>query len=317
MVQDYDVSPNIESNFGQTPIELAALTGSVECLQLLLSLGADSTPLANQELFTEITMSGSRDSPRGSTAMGNRVLMSIFTSVVRLLHTDGHRPGDPDTAVQDLLNGRYQTSTDDSDLCGSPLEVCLGLSKPNYDSLFALLELGADPNSYNDTPPLHLAVSIREPCLVALLLVHGADPNLRTSKYGCQDTALHQADTTSETLLNDPPRNEITTYEEIMAEGVTAVDTENESAINSRTRACIDVLLFFGADIEARDEDGNTPLMRRMLEGDLEIADYLLSKGANMHAKEFAGLDGVAKIDCSETLAGDASKTQTEDEDSK
>jgi len=243
LVQEYGVSPNIESDSGLTPLELAARTGSIECLQLLLSLGANSSVLANQDLFTEVSMSGSRYSHGQSTTMGNRTLLSIIISIVRILHTDAHRLGDTDTAIKDLLNGRYQTSPHDTDLSGSPLELCLSIS--NYDSVFALLGLGADPNSYNSMPPLHIAVALREPALVALLLSYGANPNLRANKNDEQDTALHQVDTHSVTAFFDPPRNEIFNYEQFIAEGVTAVDTVNISAVKDRTRACIDVLLFF------------------------------------------------------------------------
>ncbi|EON69346.1 serine/threonine protein kinase [Coniosporium apollinis CBS 100218] len=300
LVQEYHLSPDIKSDIGLTPIELAAMTGSIECLRLLLSLGADPMPLADQDIFTEVAISGSRESPEQSIAKGNRVLLASIVSIVENIHDGCRRPGESGAAVQDLLNGRYQISVDQIDQCGSPLEVCISVS--NYDSVFALLDMGADPNSYNHTPPLHVAVAHREPVLAALLLTHGADPNLKAGQNGDQDTALHLADTTSLTISYDPPRNKIIGYEVYLPDDVAAVDTENESAIAARTKACIDVLLFFGADSEAQDLNGNTPLMRRILENDWGIAEYLLSKGASLHAKDFAGVEVIGKVESPEAV---------------
>jgi ankyrin repeat protein len=131
------MSPNIESDSGIVPIEMAAMTGSIECLQLLLSLGAESTPLANQGLFTAVAISGSRETPARSVATGNRTLLTSIASVVRNIHNDGERSGDAQAAAQDLLNGRYQIEDDDIDQCGSPLELCISMS--NYESVIALL----------------------------------------------------------------------------------------------------------------------------------------------------------------------------------
>jgi ankyrin repeat protein len=300
LVQDYHLSPNIKSDSGITPIEMAAMTGSIECLQLLLSLGAESMPLANQDLFTEVAMSGSRETLARSLAIGNRYLLASITSIVRNLHNDGERSGGSRAAVQDLLNGRYQISDSDIDQCGSPLELCISIS--NYHSVIALLGLGASPNSFNHMPPLHIAVSLREPVLVALLLAHGASPNLKAGNEGNEESALHQADTNSVTLCNSPPRNEVTSYTRYVSEDVAAINTDSESAIAERTKACIDILLFMGADIEGQDQNGNTPLMLRILQNDLDIAEYFLTKGANLHAKDFDGQEVSEKVDSPEVV---------------
>ena len=273
---------------------MAVTTGSIECLHLLLSLGADSKPLANQDLFTTVAMTGSRDSPEHTTAIGNRILLSLICSVVHEVHFDESKPGEAQAAVQDLLNGRYQVQEEDSGKCGSPLELCLSIS--NYDSVFALLDLGADPNSVNYMPSLHVAVSLREPMLTALLLSYGADPNL-TARDDNNHTPLHQADTTSLTTFYEPPRNRVTSYLEYLDD-----ETDGKSAIAVRTKACIAVLLSFGADIEAQDCNGDTALMRRIIEDDFDIAEYLLSQGANLHAKDFAGYGIFEKAKSSEAI---------------
>lgn len=300
LVQDYHLSPNIVSDSGITPIGMAAMTGSIDCLQLLLSLGAESMPLANQDLFTEVAMTGSRETPAQSVATGNRIMLTSIASIVRNIHSDGERSGEPSTAVQKLLDGRYQIDDADIGQCGSPLELCISLS--NYDSVIALLGLGANPDSFNDTPPLHTAVSLREPVLVALLLASGANPNLKTGTNADGESALHQADTNSITLIPSAPRTVATSYTEYLSKDTAPLETDSESAILDRTKACIDILLFGGADIEAQNVNGNTSLMLRILQNDLEIADYLLGRGANLHAKDFHGMEVSEKVDSPKTV---------------
>jgi len=127
--------------------------------------------------------------------------------------------------------------------------------------------------------------------LVALLLAHGADVNIRArqdNKEGVVgverggSTALHCADTTTIPLFFEPPRNEVTTYAEFVKEGVEPIDTENSEAIVARVKGCIAVLLYFGADVNVVDAEGETPLLRRIREEDFDVASFLLQKGANL-----------------------------------
>jgi ankyrin repeat protein len=302
LIQKFNVSPNISSDAGITAIEMAARTGSIECLRLLLSLGADPQPLADQHLFTSVAMTGVRKSAERSPVTGTRTLLSLIRSVVESNYSDESTPGDETqaaaadaVAVQELLDGRYRVKVEDLAACGSPLEICISVS--NYTSVFSLLGLGADPDVFNHhLPPLHVAVSLREPVLTALLLAYGADPNLRARGDYNQDTPLHQADAISLTAFYDPPRNQVTTYTEYLGDGIEAVDTGGDAAIAARIEACIAVLLFGGADIEARDAKGNTPLVRRVIEGDFDTAEYLISRGADLHAIYCGGREVGEKI---------------------
>jgi uncharacterized protein len=62
------------------------------------------------------------------------------------------------------------------------------------DVLRLLLAFGADPNQrgINDYTPLHMAVAVRHPQAVAILLDAGADPSLRTRIDDC-DTPIEMA----------------------------------------------------------------------------------------------------------------------------
>ncbi|KAF2201712.1 ankyrin [Delitschia confertaspora ATCC 74209] len=273
LVQNFKIPPSVPADDGTLPVELAAQTGSIESLLLLISLGASSAPLADQ-------------------ATSNLKMLSLLCGVVEDLHADD---ANPRAAVQALLDGRYKIPGQEITDCGSPLE--LAISVLNYDSTLALLNLGADPNAVNCMTPLHVAVSLREPVLAALLLAYGADVNIRSreivggEKEG--NTALHLADTTSITALFDPPRNEVTSYSEVVAEGVEPVDIDTEDAAIARVKGCIVVLLQFGADVNAQNQVGETPLFQRVREGDFEIAKFLRDKGGNLGSALGGNMDTV------------------------
>ena len=129
--------------------------GSLECVELLLSLGADNKPLADQELFTCLAMT-SCDKNLGVTgrSRGTYLLLRLLADSVRM-HT---RLDPPQEAVQALLDGRYAgTESQDGETPGSPLE--LAISVQNYDSVIALLNLGADPNASRDEDELNSSKS--------------------------------------------------------------------------------------------------------------------------------------------------------------
>jgi hypothetical protein len=101
--------------------------------------------------------------------------------------------------------------------------------------------LGANPNSYNCMPPLHAAVSLREPVLTCLLLSYGADPDLRAREDGA--TALHHADTKSIPGFHDSPRSDVTSYVHYLPDNFEPVDTEDTTAVVARVKSCVIVLI--------------------------------------------------------------------------
>jgi ankyrin repeat protein len=55
-------------------------------------------------------------------------------------------------------------------------------------------------------------------------------------------------------------------------------------------REVVEVLLSKGADIEARDLDGQTALMWvSLMQGPVEMADLLISRGAKVEARDDSG----------------------------
>ncbi|KAG7402621.1 Ankyrin-1 [Fusarium oxysporum f. sp. raphani] len=279
LVRDFSMHPDTKSDYGDTPIERAAETGSIDCVRLLISLGADIKPLADQELFSSVVITGTRNTIKDSPVSGTASLLSLLC---RAVEEDSEDP----TSGQTLINGRYMSGNENEGIApGSPLE--LAVSVLNYDSVIALLNLGADPNTYNYLPPLQIAVSLREPLLALLLLTHGALPNTVSRTDG--DTALHCANEVNGTEFAEAPRNEIIPWQQFVKEEVEAIDVDSDESLTARVKACITILLHFGADLEARNSEGETALVLAVRMGDYSTAKYLLQMGADIESRDDEG----------------------------
>ncbi|GIX84602.1 ankyrin-1 [Caerostris extrusa] len=114
-----------------------------------------------------------------------------------------------------------------------------------------LLERGenVDATTPENFTALHLAVQANQPEVVEILLGHGANVQLKAGKNG--ETALH------------------------MAAGV--IDGHK----------CAELIIKSGADVNARNEDGETPLHNAARQGQLKTVTQLLEDGA--------GLDSLSK----------------------
>ncbi|RKK99012.1 hypothetical protein BFJ71_g6384 [Fusarium oxysporum] len=279
LVRGFSMHPDTKSDYGDTPIERAAETGSIDCVRLLISLGADIKPLADQELFSSVVITGTRNTIKDSPVSGTASLLSLLCRAVEEVSEDP-------TSGQTLINGRYMSGNENQGIApGSPLE--LAVSVLNYDSVIALLNLGADPNIYNYLPPLQIAVSLREPLLALLLLTHGALPNTVGRTDG--DTALHCANEVNGTEFAETPRNDIIPWQQFVKEGVEAIDVDSDESLTARVKACITILLHFGADLEARNSEGQTALVQAVRMGDYSTAKYLLQMGADIESRDDEG----------------------------
>jgi ankyrin repeat protein len=127
----------------------------------------------------------------------------------------------------------------------------------NAGVVAALLRLGADPNGLDTGghAPLYYVANARTGAdgaqVVRMLVMAGADVHEAAGVMRC--TALHMA----------------------ARRGNVAVAA---------------ALLDGGADIEARDRQGDTPLRRAVNCGQLEVAAFFLARGANRHARGSRGL---------------------------
>jgi ankyrin repeat protein len=156
-------------------------------------------------------------------------------------------------------------------------------ARGDEDSVETLLKFGADPNINCATgnSPLLRSVIARSPRCIRLLLEYGADA-LHKNTLGF--TALHYAayykdaeEYLTPLLDSSLPVDEKDSY------GWTALaaTAEYDHAI------CANVLLRRGADIETRDKNGWTPLLRAINSNSHSVLKLLLGQRANHCALSF------------------------------
>lgn len=152
----------------------------------------------------------------------------------------------------------------DVDAKGTQGATPLFWAMANYKGFKKLLELGADPNIvYGDgNTVIHTAVRIKDSRFLEALLEHGANPNLKVESVGKWQTLGY-------TPLFDAL---------------------------SQGKDRVDLLLSSGADLNAKDNFGATPVMSAVGRGDFEIAHYLLERGADYRIKNDAGETLASKV---------------------
>lgn len=155
----------------------------------------------------------------------------------------------PDTGVSAVLSARYRQRADLVEAvlaAGPPLDVFDAAALGSVDRLRQLLD--DDPDavrswSTDGFTPLHLAAFFVQPAAVALLLDCGADVGA-VARNPMEVQALH-------------------------------------SAVAGRDAESVRLLLAAGADPNARQRGGWTPLMGARRHGDTEVERLLLDYGAS------------------------------------
>ena len=201
-------------------------------------------------------------------------------------------------------------------------EDLLGLNwkTVSLDQVKDLVELGADVNAKNgfgDTP-LHLASENGHTDIAKYLVQHGADvkakdghaytPLHRASENGHTDVVKYLveqgADMEAENIDQEIPfklavknhYTEIVQYlDERLAKKINAhnVNIKDTCGYTPLHRACmysiysVKYLVALGADVNAEDREGNTPLHIAASWGRKEVVEYLVEHGADIRAKNY------------------------------
>lgn len=151
----------------------------------------------------------------------------------------------------------------------------------NFPAFCALLDIGADPNKFyagNNSfsqRALLQAAARRKPLMIASMLARGANPNVRALN---RDSALHAA-------VGRYIRPYIVGSIPVKGEVIENVDQDHLQMMQKFT---IEILLEYGANIDAMDEGGNTPLMDAIRSADYSIADFLIARGADINRQDTA-----------------------------
>jgi len=155
-----------------------------------------------------------------------------------------------------------------------------GLRLKNLEYVAAAIKRGADVNSardwLSDQPPLFMAVSIdkQDPEIVRLLLQKGAKmATLWTPKL-------------------DLDRPDISPMQRFMASAAAKEENRDyfplyHAALHSRSADVVNVLLEFGADVNAKT--GNLGMTALFATYEIDVARLLLKHGANINARDVRG----------------------------
>ena len=255
-------------NGGQSPLELASTRGHVEVVRVLLEHGADvdaqdeleNTPLhhARGEDVARCLLEHGADANALDYKSQNPLHHASSSGVARVL----------------LEHGVDVNSRDSFDL--TPLHVTF-----NDGVAQVLLEHGADPNARDslDSTPLHVTFNDG---VAQVLLEHGVDANARDTNNA---TPLHRA--------SESGREGVTRV--LLEYGVDAncrgannatplhLASSLQLVTMGRQLEVVRLLLHHGADIHARDDEGQTPFIRATEAGKRDIMRLLLEYGAEDH----------------------------------
>ncbi|CAH0549306.1 unnamed protein product [Brassicogethes aeneus] len=268
-----------DSKYTGTALHFAAATGNVEIAKVLLSKKADidaqdingNSPLMfavsnnHTETAKFLINQGAdvnlRDSKDNATALHDAALTENVEIANVLLSKDA------DIDAQDI-NGKspliFAVSNNHTEtakfLINKGADVNLRGSKDNATALHDAAATGnveiakvllskdadIDAQDINEFSPLMFAVNKNHTETAKFLINHGADVNLRSSKYNA--TALHDAAATGNVEIAK-------------------------------------VLLSKKADIDAQDINGNSPLMFAVNKNHTETAEFLINQGANVNLR--------------------------------
>jgi uncharacterized protein len=276
---------------GVTALHYASRQGYVEAAQVLVDAGAD----VNQ-------LSGDRTSPLLVATINGHF------DLARYLLDKGANPAlaadNGATPLFAVLNCEWAPKAN------YPQPRAQQQQKTTYlEMMTALLDRGADPNArlhkkvwysgYNSdlsgveesgaTPFWRAAYASDVPAM-RLLLAHGADPNIPAMKTAGRVFGNDSPGRESKDVSGLPPLPvggpSVTPLQAATGVGYAEGFAANSHRIHpAGWMAAVKFLVEeLGADVNAKDHDGNTALHHAAARGDVEMIHYLVSKGADVTA---------------------------------
>jgi ankyrin repeat protein len=234
---------------GKSAYEHALLHGSREAVELLLRHDATPSKLEGHDAFVAAVRAGDR-------ARAERLLRE---------HPDSRRIGDP------LTEAAFRGET---------------------EVVRLLLELGVDPNA----PSRHGHRALNNACqdreIARLLLAHGADPRARAFGGTACGWAWHAGNAAmarflaeqSRSLLDAARSGHVELARELLAQDPVCIEERSPEGSGplheltndpSLAEPLIALLLAHGADPDAKDDHGRTPVEALEERGGDEVADML------------------------------------------
>jgi len=307
-----DVDVNAKGTWGQTPLHIAVKKGYTDIIRMLLDKGANpnakenergKTPLhdaakSGHKAVAELLISKGGDvnakTEDGKTPM-SLAKEKGYTEFIAILREHGAKDessagGDTTEATQSLhevaANGDLEqvkflirNGADVNAKYGNgatPLHIAIMNGK--IETAHLLIEKGADVNAMarNANTPLHVAALKGDMKTANLLISKGADVNAKT-KYGL--TPISRA------LLSDGGGR-------LMVELLVSKGAKISALHLAAHRGDIDKVrssLAKGTKVDVRDTAGHTPLFYAASTGQMHVVEFLISKGADVNAKDNRG----------------------------
>jgi ankyrin repeat protein len=261
LLLDAGARPNVEDRFGRTPLSYAADSGSPEMVKMLLAAKAD--PNAGKLDPPLLCAIHKQDTASAELLLQAGANPNAIGKIEQFGNYDGYFMNHKDhltplwlaiylkqvPMVQLLL--KFKADPNDSQTDGQPL---LFSAMSDTNMLESLLDAGATVDPVNpdetDRTPLGAAANQNNAPAVAILLKHGANPNVR-NRNGV--TPLHFA------------------------------------AYGRADRKVFELLLAAHANVNLRDSNGDTPLHLAVRNGKQDVVQLLLDAKADPNIRNHSG----------------------------
>lgn len=264
-------NPNCTNGMQQTPLHSAAVMGHAEVVSALLAAKANPNVL-DLETYTPLHKATQGN---GFPDVAKRLLEGGADANIRTVK--GQTALDlalvakkPAVALA-IIAAAPNLNLNTRDFSTGNTALLSAITLGQFDVAGKLLEAGADPAlaDYHGETALHLAAQQGNAALVALLMTKGADANA-LDYMGTPPLLLVKNPQVIDILLEkgaNPKKGDYT--------GRTLLHTAARS-----NKPLVISLLAHGADINAADCMGATPLSFAMMNNNWEIAAFLIAQGA-------------------------------------
>jgi len=251
---------NTRDQDGRTPLALATMEGKTEVVRLLIRNGADVNTV----------------NVRGNTPL----IHSRSTEISQLLLEAGA------TATIEHLSNHASV--------GNALHYAV--RKKIFEVVELLLQHGANINARDQDgrTPLALAAILGKTEVVRLLIRNGADVN--TVNVRGNTPLIHSRSTEISRLLLEAGATATIEHLSNHAELGNALHV----AVRRGTLEIIELLLQHGANINARDQDGRTPLALATILGKTEVVRLLIRNEADVNTVNVRGNTPLIHSRCTE-----------------
>nr|WP_246198629.1 ankyrin repeat domain-containing protein [Wolbachia endosymbiont of Ctenocephalides felis wCfeJ] len=265
---------NTRDKYSWTPLHWAAYKGHLEVAEFLVKKGADVNA-ASENLY------GSRPIHIAIENNNKNIIEFLLSKEVGVNDTDkqGYTPlhyaawrGRLEVARFLIEKGSDINAADTSTAGKKPTHVA---AENNSESVIEfLLEKGVsvDEADKNGWTPLHYAARFGQPEVAKFLIEKGADINAKDKNGG-----------TPSNIAIDQKYDDVVEY---LQQTQLGLDKQLLAAVQGGDFRKVKDLVNQGANVNAKGEDGETPLHFAVQEGNLDMVQFFLDKGADIEVKD-------------------------------